>query len=102
MLELEVVALCGNVRPPVLFKQFYQFATIVFQPTQSSIMCIMIHTEIGLVNLIVFHFPPNGSKPPASSRSASAYKQLFDLKGALDKRRVPETDAPVNPLAQAA
>ena len=35
-------------------------------------------------------------------RRLKAYKQLPHLKAALDKHRAPETDAPVDPLAQAA
>lgn len=35
-------------------------------------------------------------------RRLKAYKQLPDLKAALEKHRAPETDAPVDPLAQAA
>ena len=35
-------------------------------------------------------------------RRLKAYRQLPNLKAALDKQRAPETDAPVDPFAQAA
>lgn len=35
-------------------------------------------------------------------RRLKAYKQLPDLKAALEKHRAPQNDAPVDPLAQAA
>jgi hypothetical protein len=35
-------------------------------------------------------------------RRLKAYKQLPELKAALEKHRAPETSAPVDPLAQAA